>query len=110
MGIKLKAMENVVVSVPTRERFNKLMKIYEAAGWMWINDILPTKPIDFDGWKYKEKTCIDAGFYSRFLENPERKEGRFGFGNLDTYLEKDYDFISDNLFYKMQGINPEEFN
>ena len=102
--IKLNPMENVVVLVPTRERFDKLMKVYESAGWMWVNDIAPTKPINFDGWKHGNKTCIDAGFYSRLLENPERKEGRFGFGNLDLFLERGYDVISDNLFYKMQGV------
>ncbi len=46
--MKLKELPNTAVLCKTREEYDRLMKIYEDAGWLWFGG---EKPTEFDGFR-----------------------------------------------------------
>ncbi|MFZ5955777.1 MAG: hypothetical protein ACOYT4_05105 [Nanoarchaeota archaeon] len=70
--LALAYLVNTAVLVPTRKEYEELMRVYECAGYSWINGKLPTQR---DVWpEYKEKTLIHHGILHELtyecLKNP----------------------------------------
>ena len=94
--IILTPLKKTAVSVPTQEKYDVLMQVYEAGGWRWYRDL----PTENNFWReYKEKTCVDAGIYL----SPET-EGKVGYATIKFYDKKNLSIISDKEFYKIQKV------
>ena len=105
--IKLSALEKTVISTPTQESFNQLLRVFEVGGWKWRGGESPTKGINYSLWlMYNEDTCLAAGEDSVC----HTKGGIFGFGHKRFYTEIGWKFIRDQEFYKKQGTTSEQLD
>lgn len=82
--INLKSLENTVVHTPTKAEYDELMKIYEDAGWKWMDESNPTDIVFNGSW-----TNILA--HDRFLRTSSSR----------------YEVINLNEFKKIQNIESE---
>lgn len=86
----LKELKNTVVHCKTREEYDRLMKIYEEAGWRWLS---LSKPSKFDGYsKYEADTGIQC-------------EDLFQMGSTATAVKNKWKVISLADFLREQGIS-----
>lgn len=56
--LKLKSLENTAVHVPTKEDYNRLMRVYECGGWKGYGNKKPTQNNFWD--TYKKETAVRA--------------------------------------------------
>ncbi len=93
--ITLKELKETAVNMPTQEKYDTLMQVYECGEWRWIGGNLPTQG---NLWNmYWEKTCVSV-------------KSRFGYGNEKCYRKTmRYKVISIKKFCKMQNITPDMF-
>jgi ethanolamine ammonia-lyase small subunit len=59
--IELVSLAETAVNVQTQKEYDTLMQIYEAGNWKWITKELPTEYNSWKEYRYKTKTCINAG-------------------------------------------------
>lgn len=92
IGIDLEPICGIAVNVPTKEKSDDLMKIYEMGGWVDYNGELPTK---YNPWnRYKKNSCVE-------IKDEFRVYSKKHF--LD--LNKDYCVITLDEFYKHEKIS-----
>lgn len=89
--MKLKEIKNTVVHCKTKEEYDRLMQIYEDAGWGWCSG--GEKPTEWNAWRYADEDgrCICA-------------KDNFGHGSLKYHREKSK-VISLSEFLSEQGLD-----
>ena len=95
--IILTPLKKTAVSVPTQEKYDVLMQVYEAGGWKWSNKDLPTEYNCLVN--YKEKTCINAG-----VDFFTGEKGMVEYCDRKVYNKENWRIISQQEFYKIQKI------
>lgn len=50
--LNLTILKNTIVNVPTQERYDTLMQVYELGGWKWASKRAPT---DYNNWMAYKK-------------------------------------------------------
>ncbi len=99
-SLELIPLKKTAVHTLTQEESDELMRIYEIGGWRGCSGNLPTEFNYFN--KHNKETCFTAGMDYRF-----EQKGKFGYGNKDFYLEKNWNVISRQEFYDLQKITSE---
>jgi hypothetical protein len=90
--MKLKEFKNTGVQCKTKDEFNRLMQIYEDAGWHWRAGQNPT---EFDCWDdEEERTCLD-------IHNDFRTD------SISRWESHGYSVLSFTEFLRKQGISGE---
>jgi hypothetical protein len=94
--IKLNLLEKTVVETPTQESFNRVLRICELAdrGWFSLGGPLATEGY-FRWSKYEQNTCLCI-------------DNKIGFADKKTYIKAFGKTISEEDFYNINGIIPEQ--
>jgi len=102
--LNLTPIEKTAVNTPTQEDYWTLMRTYEIGGWKWASGELPTSRMNLWTTRYKQETCMGAGF-----DLSENRRERFKTDKRNFYLGNDWNIISPQEFYDAQNpkITPE---
>ncbi len=98
--LELTPLKKTAVHIQTQEECDELMRVYEMGSWRGRSGRLPTEFNYFK--KCSKETCVTAGTDYTF-----EQKGKFGYGNKDFYLGKNWDVISRQEFYNIQKITSE---
>jgi hypothetical protein len=96
--MKLKELKKTVVHCKTREEFDRLMQIYQEAGWVWSNDHNP----------------VGEKYHGEHVWNIEREEtcvlciDKFGFDCCKHFLSTGFQILTLSEFLREQGIDADK--
>jgi len=96
--LKLTSLHHTAVYVPTREEYDRLMRVYEWGGLRWAGGDLPTALKD-NRWS----GCISADTAG----SPINTEGTFGYADRPFYEhELGWKILSVARYLKIQRVTP----
>lgn len=96
--IKLTPLEKTVVSTPTLQDFDILMRVYECGDTirLWDSRLLPTQGKFFQ--TYKSETCVCETFFSSF------KSSSLSYASKEHFLDAGTRIILPEEFYEVQKV------